>query len=306
MINLEWYRTFVAVYDHKTLTKAAAYLYASQPGVSVHLNALESYVGKKLFERSSRGMLPTEDGKQLYNYISDALKKLEKAEHHFKKTSKDAVPSLNIGMCTETFQTILETEISQLDFDLVAKFGEHPFLLKDLENGILDLVITPKQHKNQHKTSSYQAFAKETIVLIAGNKTPLTTIYKLIENREISELENYLKRETWYSASNEMAHFNRFWHENFHKRPDFKPNYILPNISSIIRCLENNHGFAIVPDFLIQNSLKNGSIQQVWKGNKEVSNILYFATRKNVQHQKEIDFIKEIFRRKMGSSLKTN
>lgn len=144
MVNLEWYRTFRAIVEKKTLTRAAEALYASQPGVSVHLNALEAYVGKKLFERTSRKMIPTEEGKQLYNFVVEALERLEQAEQHFKKSTKETVPSLHIGMCTETFQTILKPEVSKLRFNLVAKFGGHQDLIKDLNKGLLDLVITPK------------------------------------------------------------------------------------------------------------------------------------------------------------------
>ena len=57
MVNLEWYRSFIAIYKMGTLTKAAESLYTSQPGISLHLNALESYTGKKLFERTSRRMI---------------------------------------------------------------------------------------------------------------------------------------------------------------------------------------------------------------------------------------------------------
>lgn len=303
MVDLEWYRTFIEIYEKHTLTKAAKALYTSQPGVSLHLNSLESYVGKKLFERTSRRMIPTEEGKQLYNFIVDAIEKLEKAEQHFKKTSKEVTPSINIGMCTETFQTILESEVSSLNFNLVAKFGNHHELIKDLNNGILDLVITPKF--NDHKSSlvEYEAFTKETIVLVSGSKTNLNEINYLIGNTDFSTLEKTLKGEIWYSASNEMEHFNRFWYENFKKRPDFKPNYILPNIGSIIRCLENNQGFAIVPDFLVEASIKSNKINLIWKGKKEVANPLYFATRTDLQFKEEIDIIKQIFKRKM--SIKT-
>lgn len=52
MVNLEWYRTFKTVYKKGTLTSAAEALFISQPGVSLHLSSLESYVGYKLFERT--------------------------------------------------------------------------------------------------------------------------------------------------------------------------------------------------------------------------------------------------------------
>ena len=298
MVNLEWYRTFRAIVEKKTLTRAAEALYASQPGVSVHLNALEAYVGKKLFERTSRKMIPTEEGKQLYNFVVEALERLEQAEQHFKKSTKETVPSLHIGMCNETFQTILEPEVSKLRFNLVAKFGGHQDLIKDLNKGLLDLVITPKNN-HANTLAEYEAFSKERIVLVAGSKTPLNAVNKLLEQQDLKALSAHLKQQIWYSASNEMDHFRRFWYDNFKSRADFKPNYILPNIGSIIRCLEAENGFAIVPDFLVQEAIAKGSIHLVWQGIKESANTLYFATRSDLQYKEEVNTIKEVFKQKM-------
>jgi len=299
MVNLEWYRTFKEIYENGTLTKASIALYASQPGVSVHLNALEAYVGKKLFERTSRKMIPTEDGKFLYEYIIESLKKLEIAEQHFKKTTQEKNPSLNIGMCSEMFQLIIEPEIPKLDFDLVARFGAHTDLIKDLNNGILDLVITPKKQNEKKSLVEYIPFSKERIVLIAGNKTNVTKIQKHIKSKKLSELEDELLQNVWYSSSNEMEHFRRFWFENFNKKPAFKPNYILPNITSIIRCLKNGNGLALVPDFLCQEQIIKNEINLVWEGKTKTENTLYFASRTDLKYKKELDTIKTIFRSKM-------
>ncbi|WP_024480415.1 LysR family transcriptional regulator [Cellulophaga baltica] len=299
MVNLEWYRTFKEIYENGTLTKASIALYASQPGVSVHLNALESYVGKKLFERTSRKMIPTEDGKFLYEYIIESLKKLEIAEQHFKKTTQEKNPSLNIGMCSEMFQLIIEPEIPKLDFDLVARFGAHTDLIKDLNNGILDLVITPKKQNEKKSLVEYIPFSKERIVLIAGNKTNVTKIQKHINSKNLNKLEEELLQNVWYSSSNEMEHFRRFWFENFNKKPAFKPNYILPNITSIIRCLNNGNGLALVPDFLCREQILRNEINLVWEGKVKTENTLYFASRTDLKYKKELDTIKNIFTSKM-------
>lgn len=60
--NLEWFRTFRAIYETGSMSGAARELYISQPGVGLHLNALEAYTGFPLFERTSRKMVPTEKG----------------------------------------------------------------------------------------------------------------------------------------------------------------------------------------------------------------------------------------------------
>ena len=43
--NLEWFRTFKSIYETGTMSGAAKQLFASQPGVGLHLNALEAYTG---------------------------------------------------------------------------------------------------------------------------------------------------------------------------------------------------------------------------------------------------------------------
>ncbi len=299
MVNLEWYRTFKEIYENGTLTKASVALYASQPGVSVHLNALEAYVGKKLFERTSRKMIPTEDGKFLYEYIIESLTKLEVAEQHFKKTTQEKNPSLNIGMCSEMFQLILEPEIKKLNFNLVARFGAHTDLIKDLNNGILDLVITPKKQVEKKSLVEYIPFSKERIILIAGNKTETSIIKSHINSKNLKKLEEELLKNLWYSSSNEMEHFRRFWFENFNKKPSFKPNYILPNITSIIRCLKNGNGLALVPDFLCEEQILKKEIKLVWKGKIKTENTLYFALRTDLKYKKELDVIRKIFTSKL-------
>ncbi len=299
MVNLEWYRTFKEIYENGTLTKASIALFASQPGVSVHLNALEAYVGKKLFERTSRKMIPTEDGKFLYEFIIDSLKKLEIAEQHFKKTTQEKNPSLNIGMCSEMFQLIIEPEIPNFNFDLVARFGAHTDLIKDLNNGILDLVITPKIQNEKKSLVEYIPFSKERIVLIAGSKTDTTQIQKHLKSNNLIKLEEELLQKVWYSSSNEMEHFRSFWFDNFNKKPTFKPNYILPNLTSIIRCLNNSNGLALVPDFLCQEQILSKKINLVWEGKVKTENTLYFASRTDLKYKKEINIIKNIFTSKM-------
>lgn len=50
------------------------------------------------------------------------------------------------------------------------------------------------------------------------------------------------------------------------KKQLFKPNYVVPDILSIIRCLSNNKGMALVPDFLCANALKSNKVKLIWEG----------------------------------------
>ncbi|ASZ11004.1 LysR family transcriptional regulator [Chitinophaga pendula] len=298
MVNLEWFRTFKAIYETGTLTGAADTLYVSQPGVSLHLNSLEAYVGYKLFDRTSRKMVATERGKVLYNYVAEALFKLEAAEQHFHKSAEKDKPTISIGMCFETFQFTLESYLPKLPFNVIIKFGEYPEMLADLDSGVLDLIITPQ--KGEYKNIDYQPFSKEMIVLIAGKNTASKPFEKMIKNNDLEAALDWLKQQTWYGTTGDMEHLRRFWHQNFGKRPDFKPNFIVPNMSSIIRCLSGQTGIAIIPDFLSKKELDSGNIKLLWTGNDPIVNTLYFAMRKKTMYTEEIKILQDFFVKEMA------
>ncbi len=297
MVNLEWYRTFKAIYKTGTLTGAASALFISQPGVSLHLSSLEAYVGYKLFDRTGRKMHPTERGKVLYNAILDPLLKLEEVEKFFQKSTEKLTPTISVGMCFETFQTTLEQYVSSLPFNLIINFGEYPEMLDQLEKGILDLIITPK--KGTSSNINHEAFASEQIVLVGGKDVNLDEFKTILKSKNKKEIENWLKQEKWYGTAGDMEHLFQFWNLNFDVKPNFRPNYIVPNLNSIIRCLKSGAGLAVIPDFLCQKEIDNGEIQLIWEGEKKLENTLYFGCRKKTNHPSEIDRLKEIFRKVM-------
>lgn len=299
--NLEWIRTFRAIYETGTLSSAAQELFISQPGVSLHLNSLEAFTGSKLFDRSARKMVPTEKGKILYNYVLESLKKLEKAEQHFHKRSQDERITISVGMCFETFQYTLEEHIAELPFNLIIKFGEYPQMQQDLDNGLLDLIITPK--KGSQQNLEYRPFSKERIVLIAGSNTETAEIKELLDKQHIKESVDLLKKQLWYSTAADMEHLKNFWLQHFGEHPDFSPNFIVPNISSIIRCLSGGKGFSIVPDFLCTEAIAEGKIKLIWEGITPVENTLYFGTRKKTMYKDEIAQLEQLLEEKWETTL---
>lgn len=295
MLNFEWLRTFKSVYETQSFTVAARNLFISQPGVSLHISSLEAYVGYTLFDRVGKKLVPTEKAQILYNFTVEPLLKLETAEQAFHKTTKTERPTISIGMCFETFQFTLEKYIPTFDFNVIIRFGLYEQMFSDLDKGLLDLIITPQ--KNNLRTLEFDPFSQEKIVLINGKSTETNILKKLLSQNKIKEAEDWLKQQIWYSTAADMEHLHRFWQANFNRHPDFKPNYIVPNICSIIRCLSIGEGFAIVPDFLCKNHLDEDKIEIAWDGINKIENTLYFGTRKKPRNLDEINQIKDIFRK---------
>lgn len=297
MVNLEWYRTFKAIYKTGTLTGAAETLFISQPGVSLHLSSLEAYTGYKLFDRTGRRMVPTEKGKVFYNFIIDPLSKLEEAEKNFQKSTEKHTPTISVGMCFETFQITLEQYISTLPFNVIIRFGDYPEMLDNLEKGILDLIITPQ--KGSSDKIEHEAFSSETIVLVGGNEIDDKAFQKLLKKKDKAAIQNWLTDQKWYGTTGDMEHLFKFWQLNFGQHPDFRPNYIVPNLNSIVRCLTSGKGLAVVPDFLCRKEVENKQVKLLWEGNPKLKNILYFGCRKKTMYADEIALLKKLFKQVM-------
>ena len=297
MLNLEWFRTFKTIYEKGSLTAAAEVLFISQPGASLHLSSLESYVGFKLFERQPRKLIPTERGKLLYNSVVDPLKQLHEVEMHFQKSTREDITTITTGMCFETFQISLEQHLPELNFNLIAEFGEYRELLQKLGQGVIDIVVTP--HKTERPGLVFQPFSQEHIILIAGKGTDISGFKPALKANNKKEILNWMATQTWYGIAGDNEHLHRFWQTNFKVSPDFRPNFIVPNIHSIVRNLSVSPGLAVIPDFLCAREIQAGDINLLWRGFKPITNILYFASQKHSLHPSQIQTIRTLLEKEM-------
>tara|TARA_B100001971_G_scaffold173492_2_gene166419 strand:- start:2269 stop:3168 length:900 start_codon:yes stop_codon:yes gene_type:complete len=293
MTNLEWFRTFKAIYEKGSMTAAAKHLMSSQPGVSLHLSSLENHVGYKLFQRRPRLLIPTERGKQLYNAIVDPLKRLEEIEIKSQRGPAEDRPTITLGMCFETFQQSLEPVLPELPFNLILEFGDYRELLHKLENRVTDLVVSP--HNPELRGVKYEAFSQENIVLVAGKDTAAFDFGQA----SLTERLQWLHAQPWYGIAGDNDHTQRFWKQNFNQAPDFRPNYIVPNFNSILRSLARASGLAIVPDFLCRESIQNGDVNILWTGDKPLTNTLYFARHKSSSNESALQRIMKQIRSTM-------
>lgn len=72
-VDLDLLRTFVAIYERRSLTLAAGVLNVTQPSVSYALGRLRRDLGDTLFVRSAQGMTPTARADQLYAVARSAI-----------------------------------------------------------------------------------------------------------------------------------------------------------------------------------------------------------------------------------------
>ena len=93
-MDLNLLRSFVAIYETRSLTAAAEGLYVTQPAVSQALGRLRRELDDPLFRRVGRTMEPSELASSLYPDFRDALARIDRtldAVHGFDPTAFDLV-----------------------------------------------------------------------------------------------------------------------------------------------------------------------------------------------------------------------
>ena len=105
--NLSSYRIFYTVANSGNISKAAKELYISQPAISKSIQKLEESVGCKLFSRSSRGVVLTEEGRLLYSHVSEAFETLTLGEEKLRRSIELGVGHLKIGVSTTLCKYLL-------------------------------------------------------------------------------------------------------------------------------------------------------------------------------------------------------
>ena len=79
-ISYDHYRIFYNVAKYKSFTRAAEVMYSNQPNLTRAIKTLEKQLGCTLFERTSKGVRLTDDGRELYEHISVAFDHIEAGE----------------------------------------------------------------------------------------------------------------------------------------------------------------------------------------------------------------------------------
>ena len=111
--NLSSYWIFYTVANAGNISKAAKELYISQPAISKSIQKLEESLNCKLFSRSSRGVILTDEGNLLYDHVKEAFETLSMGEDKLKRSINLGVGHISIGVSSTLCKHILLPYLSE-------------------------------------------------------------------------------------------------------------------------------------------------------------------------------------------------
>jgi LysR family transcriptional regulator, nitrogen assimilation regulatory protein len=95
--DLQKWRSFVAIAELGSLTRAALFLDSSQSFLSRQVNSLERECGARLFNRTGRGVDLSETGRRLFPRVKELLEQAQSLEHEIRADLREPVGTVTLG-----------------------------------------------------------------------------------------------------------------------------------------------------------------------------------------------------------------
>ncbi len=142
--NLSSYKIFCAVATHGNISSAAKELFISQPAVSKAISKLEQNLNVTLFERSSRGVTLTYEGRLLYTQVEGAFHSIRQGEKQIQRIATLGIGHLSLGVSTTLCKYVLLPYLQEFiqnnpHINLSVSCQSTNKTIYDIENGNLEI-----------------------------------------------------------------------------------------------------------------------------------------------------------------------
>ena len=277
-IDFELYRIFYIVANHGNITKASEELNISQPAISKSIKNLEDQLGGQLFVRTKRGVILTEEGKEFYHYIKQAIEYISNAENKFTDLINLETGCIKIGVSATLTKEFLLPFLEKfhalypkINIQIVTNMTTD--LLPKLKNGLIDIIILNLTEQNYGDDIHIIKCKKINDCFIVNNN------YRNLVHKELSmkDLNNY-PLILQIKGSNTRLFLDNVAREN---GVILKPNIELASYTLVVEFARIGLGIGYATREYIKDKLKNKELYELKIKEKIPSRCIGIALSKN-------------------------
>jgi DNA-binding transcriptional LysR family regulator len=295
MSQLEWYRNFTAVYRTGSVSGAAKIRNLTQPAVSQQLANLEEAVGAKLFQRSPKGMIPTNQGKALYAQVYESLDRLERVMRLARRKEAFERPQIRLGVSADYAHQKLLGAIHNQDWDTVLQLGENKELWAQLEQGSIDFVIC--NQKPSSRTLEARELHSSRFVLVGHPDLEPP------DPQDVPTFARWLAQQPWVSYSLELPTTRRFWQNHLGLRFASRQALIVADLRSVAWAVALGMGVSLLPEFVCATAPLRRQVKLLWPSLEGPSESWFLLYRTADSDRPEIEVLALELGRGLESSL---
>ena len=253
-MDLNLIKTFMAVYESKSILLASKKLFISQPAITKSIQKLEDFLGGKLFIRTPKGVVPTKEGEEFNSSCYNAMKILNNGINKFSALSNLKEGNLNIGSSSTIIRKVLLKFIEKFNKkypDIVISITDanSEKLVKYVKNNVLDLAILNLPIKDEQNFVVTPIFETHDCFIASKN-------YK---NNFIDK--NDLKREKIIVQKRPSSNRDYFDEMCIKNNVEIKPSFEIGSFGLITDFVAQDMGIAYTIKEFVQDDVKIGRVK---------------------------------------------
>ncbi len=272
---------FVFVYRLRNFSRAGDALFLTQPTVSSHINSLESELGMKLLDRSSRDVTPTEAGDIFYQYAVNLLETRDSAICSLNQYSSRIEGRLEIAASTIPSQYLLPRIIKGFreiypNIHFILHQCDTREVIRDLQEKKYQIGIVGT-HLEDDKLE-YDILSSDKLILISAKDKE--TDNKTMSRVPLESLQDkhFIIREPGSGTRQEF--------EKELRNKGFNPDTLkiaaeINSIEAIKYAVREGLGVSVVSSLSVEDDIKLGLIQAYSIEGLDLERCFYLVTHKN-------------------------
>ncbi|MGH8793482.1 MAG: LysR family transcriptional regulator [Stackebrandtia sp.] len=275
-MDLSLLRTFTAVYRAGSLTGAAPQLGLSQPTVTAQIRALEKQLGRQLFQRQARGVMPTPTADELAQRVSSHVDALTAVcEDSCGVGDPLAKPVHLAGPAELTAARVIPSlaELVGRGLKLRVTLGLADDLLAGLASRRFDVVVSTIRPRGKAVTAT--ALTDEEFVLVAAPSWAERIDRDRLADNPAAELRCTPK----IAYAEDLPIIRRYWRTVFGARPTGSAVVVVPDMRSVLAATVAGLGVTVLPRYLCAPELASGAIVPLLEPEIPPINTLFLAVR---------------------------
>jgi LysR family transcriptional regulator, regulator of abg operon len=169
--------SLVALSEAGSLRSAAASLGRSQPGLTKNLRQIEDELGVRLFQRTSRGVIPTKIGQLVLARTRTIATDIRRLQEEVEQTKGGQHGTVSV--CVSPFAATQIIPAALLVFrqrfpkvDVQISSGLFPVAIVALREGQTDIVIGPPPPADQCRSLIVEPLVNTDIVIVTSKSSP--------------------------------------------------------------------------------------------------------------------------------------
>lgn len=260
-LKLKQLRLLVAVGRYGSIQHAARELRVSQPAATKMVQDLEADFDVKLFDRTNRGVIPTEFGHALIRHGKLILAQVSNAAQELDDLSEGSSGRVVIGTLLAAASNLLPDAIDSLLAErprVAVKVieGTNDALMPALFSGEIDLVVGRLSSYRHRAKLVQEKLFDERILVVAGNQHPLAGSKSLT----FSQLTPF----GWILPPGETT-LRRQVDQFFMSQGQYVPSTVLESVSYLTNrsLLTTRNLVGLMPEHVATHDIERGTLVEL-------------------------------------------